>query len=326
MTIEEYGSSHILVGGNFTKYKNTTCNKIVKLDTSFNIDSSFNTGVGFNNTVVKIKKYKSGFLVSGSFTSYKNTTHNRLVLLDANGNVDTSFNTGTGFDNLVPDFHIQSDLKIVVTGNFININNVTKNGIVRLNEDGSIDSSFNTGSGFPISNYMGSCVGGMGDFILLGGEFNSFNGVSKTRLVLLNKVDGSINQNFNPDYISGSVSTIINYNDKFIIGGRFNRKIEMINIDGTQETSFDVGVNGFNNDVRNLYIKNNALYVSGDYTSYNSQNSNRVSALDLSNGSITKQFNNITEGLVTSSIVVNNNLIVGGFFSQPSVNITKYII
>ena len=113
------------------------------------------------------------------------------------------------------------------------------------------------------------------------------------------------------------VSSIINYNDKFIIGGRFNRKVRMINVDGSTDSSFNVGLSGFNDDVRHLFLKNNTLYVSGDYTSYNSQNSNKISALNLSNGSITRQFTNITDGSVLSSVVVGDTLIVVGSFRQP---------
>lgn len=323
-TLEWYDSGHILVGGNFTKYRDLTYNRIIKLDLSFNIDNSFNIGEGFNNTIIKIERYKNGFLVCGAFTSYKNETHNRLILLNSSGNVDSSFNIGTGFDKLVRDFYIQDDSKVVLTGDFINVNGVTKNGIVRLNSDGSIDSSFNTGTGFPVSQYMGDCVGGFGEYILLGGEFNAFNGVSKNRLVLLNKIDGSINQNFTPPYISLAVSSIKTYNNKFIIGGRFSKKIKMLNLDGSEDTSFNVGT-GFNNDVSDIYIKGTDMYVAGDFTTYNSQDSYRIIGIDF-NGNIKNKFNTITDGLVATSLLMVNQLIVGGYFTQPSINLTKYTI
>ena len=323
-TLEWYDSGHILVGGNFTKYRDLTYNRIIKLDLYFNIDNSFNIGEGFNNTVIKIERYKNGFLICGTFTSYKNETHNRLILLNSSGNVDSSFNIGTGFDNIIRDFYIQDDSKVVLTGDFINVDGVTKNGIVRLNSDGSIDSSFNTGTGFPVSKYMGNCVGGFGEYILLGGEFNAFNEVSKNRLVLLNKIDGSINQNFTPPYISLAVNSIKTFNNKFIIGGRFSKKIKMLNLDGSEDTSFNVGT-GFNNDVRDIYIKGTDMYVAGDFTTYNSQDSYRIIGIDF-NGNIKNKFNTITDGLVSTSLLMVNQLIVGGYFTQPSINLTKYTI
>ena len=62
-----------------------------------------------------------------------------LVRLNSNGSIDTSFNIGTGFDNTVWTIDIQPDGKILVGGDFSTYNGTSRNRIVRLNSNGSID-------------------------------------------------------------------------------------------------------------------------------------------------------------------------------------------
>lgn len=42
---------------------------------------------------------------------------------------------------------LQDDGKIVVAGQFDKVNGITRNGLARLNADGSLDPNFNAGSG-----------------------------------------------------------------------------------------------------------------------------------------------------------------------------------
>ena len=59
-----------------------------------------------------------------------------------------TFDIGTGFDNTVRVIDIQPDGKILVGGDFTKYNGTSRNRIVRLNSNGSIDTSFNIGTGF----------------------------------------------------------------------------------------------------------------------------------------------------------------------------------
>src|SRR5690554_7231419 len=70
------------------------------------------------------------------------------------GALDLTFNPndfgsgmGTGANDEVYTTVLQSNGKILIGGNFTSYNGVPRNGIARLNSDGSIDNSFDRGSG-----------------------------------------------------------------------------------------------------------------------------------------------------------------------------------
>ena len=93
--------------------------------------------------------------MGGSFSVLNGITRNCLVRLNNDGTEDTSFytNLGTGFNQVANSIYrisIQSDGKILVGGEFTTLNGITRNRLVRLNNDGTVDTSFytNLGTGF----------------------------------------------------------------------------------------------------------------------------------------------------------------------------------
>ncbi|MEY3470703.1 MAG: hypothetical protein RLZZ223_53, partial [Candidatus Parcubacteria bacterium] len=136
-------------------------------------DTSFNIGTGFNNWVYSLALQSDGkILVGGDFTSYQGVGANYIIRLNSDGSRDTSFNLGTGFNDSIASLALQSDGKILVGGWFSNYNGDTVNRIVRLNSNGSIDSSFNIGTGFNGSVY--SLALQSDGKILVGGYFTSY--------------------------------------------------------------------------------------------------------------------------------------------------------
>src|SRR5437867_3224572 len=63
------------------------------------------------------------------------------------GSLDTNFDPGTGVDQSVFAIALQEDARIIIGGDFTAVNGTPRKGIARLNGDGSVDSSFNPGSG-----------------------------------------------------------------------------------------------------------------------------------------------------------------------------------
>lgn len=179
----------ILVGGYFSNYNGTFASRIIRLNTDGSIDNTFITGTGFTSGYVvdSIKVQTDGkILVGGNFLDYNGTTANRIIRLNNDGSIDTSFNTGTGFDSIVSYIAIQSDGKIICLGLFNNYNGTSVINIVKLNTDGSIDASFDTGTGF--GNMASNCLSFYGDSILVGGSFFNYNGYSTQSLVSIYNV------------------------------------------------------------------------------------------------------------------------------------------
>ena len=61
------------------------------------------------------------------------------------GGVDTNFKPG--FDNEVFSILVQPDGKVLVSGFFTKVGSASRRGIARLNADGSVDATFNPGTG-----------------------------------------------------------------------------------------------------------------------------------------------------------------------------------
>jgi uncharacterized delta-60 repeat protein len=115
------------------------------------------------------------------------------------GTPDKSIGLGT-FNGEVKDIKVQSDGKILVAGDFTYYKTVKTNGIVRLNPDGSVDNSFNIGSGAIGAGYSGDEVNAIAiqvdGKIIIGGNFILFNGNNINRVARLN-YDGSLDNTFN---------------------------------------------------------------------------------------------------------------------------------
>lgn len=139
-----------VVVGTFTSYSGSNTNRIVRINTDGSKDQTFITGSGLNNDGTEVKVFTNGKIyVGGDFTSYSGSSINRIARINSDGTLDTTFSVGTGFNNTVRTITSQSDGKIMVGGAFSQYNGVTVGGIVRLNNDGTQDTSFNNGgSGF----------------------------------------------------------------------------------------------------------------------------------------------------------------------------------
>jgi uncharacterized delta-60 repeat protein len=177
----------LVIIGSFTTFNGATVNRIVRLNSDGTRDTAFttNTGTGFELSVRSIAIQSDGKIVcGGQFTTFNGATVNRIVRLNSDGTRDTAFttNTGTAFNTTVQPIKIQSDGKIVCGGQFTTFNGATVNYIVRLNSDGTRDTSFttNTGTAFNLSVFS-TAIQSDGK-IVCGGAFATFNSIVRERL------------------------------------------------------------------------------------------------------------------------------------------------
>jgi uncharacterized delta-60 repeat protein len=168
----------IVVVGYFSQFNTVATNHIIRLNSDGTRDTSFNIGSGFNNYPYGIVQQTDGkFVIIGAFTSYNGVSANKIIRLNLDGSVDSSFNNGSGFNDLTTKIAIQSDGKFVIAGHFTSYNGSSINRIIRLNSDGTRDTSFNPGSGF-INNYVINGLGVLSNGqIIVAGSFDRYNDV-----------------------------------------------------------------------------------------------------------------------------------------------------
>ncbi|MEI6729168.1 MAG: hypothetical protein WCK98_06015 [bacterium] len=132
-------------------YTDTSNYKITRLNSDGSLDNSFSSNVLFptNKIIGTLVQNDRKILVYGTFTSLNGTTSNKLIRLNPNGDIDATFNNG--FDSTAKINSIayqKNDDKILVGGEFTTYNgNTVGKNIIRLNSDGSVDTSFVTGTG-----------------------------------------------------------------------------------------------------------------------------------------------------------------------------------
>ena len=304
-TIIQQSDDKLVAGGGFLAYSGSAANRIVRLNLNGTIDTTFNTGTGFNNTVrTIIQQSDDKLVVGGDFITYSGSTVNRIVRLNLNGTIDTTFNIGTGFNNTVQTVIQQSDDKIIVGGNFTTYSGSTANRIVRINPNGTIDTTFNTGTGFNFEPY--SIAEQSNNTLVVIGDFTTYSGSANNYIVRINP-NGTIDTTFNTGtgFAGGSGPPIVIYQQpdkKLIVGGFFRRYnsvsdnalgIVRLNPDGTNDLTFN-SIKGFDPDA-GIYSfiqqPNKKLIVGGFFSSYSGSLANGLISLDEDNTITKKRIN-----------------------------------
>ena len=227
----------IVVGGGFTTYSGQSANSIIRLNSDGSIDNSFSIGSGLNNIAYDIIEQSDGKkLVLGSFTSYSGQTHNRIVRLNNDGTVDNTLNVGSGFNSEVYSAVLEDDGKMVIVGLFDQFSGQTYRQIVKLNSDGSIDNTFNVGTGFQRS--VGLCfalsVYKYGTKYFITGDFDFYDGNVANGLIQLNS-DGSKDTSFN--YGTGLVFSGTSFNTGLLL----SNGIRIVYGQATQYNGYQIG-------------------------------------------------------------------------------------
>ncbi|WP_299518331.1 MopE-related protein, partial [uncultured Flavobacterium sp.] len=315
----------IIIGGYFTSFNSTSSSRIARLNTTGSLDTSFNSGIEENSIVKTTAIQPNGkIIVGGDFTVINGIVRNYIARLNTDGSLDTTFNPGSGANNLVLAASIQTDGKIIIGGDFTSIDGTSIIRLARLNSDGSLDSTFNSGSG--VNGAVNTITTQPDGRIIIGGFFSSFNGTSRNNIARLNQ-DGSLDTTFNPG--SGTnfsvITTAVQGDGKIIIGGNFTdvndtsrSRIARLNADGSLDTSFNSG-SGANNPVFTAAIQpDGKIIIGGSFTSFNGSSRNRIARLNT-DGSLDSTFtvgSGANNSIYTSAIQPNGSIIIGGDFTR----------
>ncbi|MBM3871193.1 MAG: hypothetical protein FJ392_09550, partial [Verrucomicrobia bacterium] len=107
---------------------------------------------------------------------------------------------------------------ILVGGSFTTFNGSTVNRLVRLTASGTIDPTFNTGTG--ANGTVASIAIQPDGKLVLGGLFSTINGVARARMARLNQ-DGSLDATFFPVMNDTVLSVIVQPDGRILAGGAF---------------------------------------------------------------------------------------------------------
>lgn len=261
-------------------------------------------------------------VIGGNFNYVNSAPRTRLARMSVDGTLDGGFDPGNGADSTVLATALQPDGKIVVGGMFTSIANTNRARIARLATNGSLDVTFNPGSG---ANAPVRCVAIQSDGkVLIGGDFTTFNGTSRSRIARLN-TDGSLDSGFDPG--SGANNTVgavlVQPNGQILISGTFDtfngishQRIARLNSDGSADSTFVAATDA---TVLAMALQiNGQIVIGGAFSTVNSAARSNLARLNA-DGTLDTAFNLSANGWIRSiAIDASDRILVGGDFSVLS--------
>ena len=223
-------------------------------------------------------------LVAGWFTTAGGGHFGLMRFID-DSTADPAFNSGLRFNDAVEVIVEQPDGKILVGGRFTAVNGQARRGIARLNGDGTLDATFNPGTGF--ANSAGemavhAIVVLPSGQVLVGGAFDSYRGIGRRGLVRLGAT-GALDADFDP-MITGAGGPVavhaltLQPDGKILVGGRFAEVSQTLrggfarlNPNGTLDSTITGGW-GFNAEVLTIAVQDDGkIVIGGAFDRFNTQ-------------------------------------------------------
>lgn len=223
----------ILVKGLFNKVDGQERNYVARLSPDGSLDDSFNANVQWAGGLgAEIAVYEDQIYIAGVFDAGEEYIPPKLARVNQYGSLDGSF-TPYIYMGAVGPIVIQPDGKIIISDG---------ENILRLNDDGTTDTSFNA----PITNdrplTMSIHTEGK---IVVGGRFDSLDGQPFPHICQLNS-DGTLNPVFKPEPNNTVFALAIQPDGKILVGGNFSEiagavrySIARLNSDGSVDITFN---------------------------------------------------------------------------------------
>ena len=292
-----------LAGGDFSLADGLSRQRIARLNPDFSARHQFLIrfgNYGANASVLGLVCQSDlRILVCGLFTNFNGVAQNYITRLNADGTLDSTFNIGSAADNpvyVMAETSVGTDRKLLLAGSFLHFNGLSANFITRLNNNGSPDGNFNTGSG-PNGPIFAMALQPDGK-IIIGGDFTLFNGSSRTRVARLN-ANGSLDLSFDPGArANDSVRSIAVQTDgRVLIGGVFTNvngvilnHLARLNADGSVDNFFTPGL-AANDLVSSITLQpDTRIVLGGQFTLFNGITRHRITRLN-NDGTIDSMIN-----------------------------------
>jgi uncharacterized delta-60 repeat protein len=284
----------VIVVGRFTQANNVGRNRIARFNFNGSLDTSFDPGTGADAEITAAVLQPDGrIVVAGLFTSFNGFMHKGVCRLNTNGSVDQTFGLGAGIDNAALALALQSDGRILVGGQFSQVDLTQRFNLARLNTNGSVDLTFDPGNG--PSGDVNAIVIQPDGAIIIGGTFIGYNGFARGGIARV-LANGVLDPSFDSGVGTGGnvFALALQHNGQIVLGGRF---VQYAGINRTfiarvfSNGSLDLGFNPVPDDwVQSLAVEpDDRILVGGFFTVINGVGRSRIARLNTT-GSVDTTF------------------------------------
>ncbi len=332
----------LVIGGDFTMVGSLERGGIARLNADGSLDLSFDPGSGFDDIVRAVALQPDGTLfVGGDFNAFGGNVRKRVAHLNPDGSVDQTFDPGTGPQASVFSLAVQDDAKVVVGTVYNAYLGTTRDGIYRLNTNGTLDATFDPPTfGFGSSGEVRDLVLQEDGKIIAVGTFSGYGSEIRYGVARLN-TDASLDVSFNPateNLLYDAYAAQLLPDGKILVAGHGNENgqpgIVLLKSTGALDSIFNPGsgfggvdvslfTQGLGTDGGTVYDvavqPDGRFLAAGDFGSYADTPVSGVVRL-TSDGSLDFPFLQTdleTPGFVTSvAPMAGSRLLVGGLFQR----------
>lgn len=230
-------------------------------------------------------------------------------------------------------FAVQADGKVIVGGQFTSINGIAKQNLARLNEDGSVDTTFNAAGG-PNGAVKDIALDSTGS-VIIAGSFTSVGGTTRNSVARLTS-SGAVDSAFNANFVAASQinrvrilpdgGMLVGGSGLRITGDAASTYLYQLDASGVKVSSFSAGAVS-SGEVDALSIQpDGKILIGGTFSGTGSMGPFCVARLQA-NGAFDPNFaNGITQSRVYDlALQLDGKLIVVGDFSSVQGNAIKFI-
>ena len=165
------------------------------LSNAQNLDLDFNPSFNLPSSITSVIELDDGrLIIGGGFTNINGSRQNSIAFLNSDGSLDENTNLGQGLKGVIIEMLLTSDGKIIVGGSFSSYQGDPINNIVKINPNGTVDTTFKMGVGF--DNIVYDMIELSDGGFLISGAFKNYNGTPVNRLAKLSS-NGELDTTFN---------------------------------------------------------------------------------------------------------------------------------
>jgi uncharacterized delta-60 repeat protein len=212
----------IVIGGYMEDLDDIEMPYLIRLQPDGSIDMLFDPFLINRPPNFMVIQKDGKFLLGGSLSMLNISDNAYLIRLNSDGSLDSLYKIGRGLNYRVTSAATLKSGKILAGGWFTKVQGASRNFIVQLNADGSLDTLFNPILG-PNDIVNGLAVQEDGK-ILVVGDFTEYDGVSRRFIARLHP-DGSLDPSFHHKDV-GLVGLLIavglQQDGKMVVGGDYN--------------------------------------------------------------------------------------------------------
>ena len=200
-----------------------------RLNSNGSLDLTFTGSTDNSVRDIAVQSSDGKVIIGGNFSKVNETNRAGIARLNSDGSLDTTLNPGSGTGAYgVASIALDADGKVLIGGNFTSYNGASRNKVARLNSNGSLDGTFNPGTGISgSSTFVQTIVAQPDGKILIGGDFSSYNGAALNHIGRLN-YDGLLDTNFYASTDDVVQALVLQSDGKIIIGGDFTNHVSRL--------------------------------------------------------------------------------------------------